>query len=82
VRTVEAPERIAEWERTTEGMSWSRLGTPLYALAAVIIAILLFTEQAMITSVLAIATGAAGTLGSLRSLYAATKPANPAAKVV
>jgi hypothetical protein len=82
VRTVEPPERIAEWERTTEGMSWSRLGTPLYALAAVVIAILLFTEQAMITSVLAIATGAAGTLGSLRSLYAATKPVNPVAKVV
>lgn len=75
VRTVEAPERIAEWERTTEGMSWSRLGTPLYALAAVVIAILLFTEQAMFTSVLAIATGAAGTLGSLRNLYAAAKPA-------
>lgn len=73
-RTVETPERIAEWERTTEGMSWSRLGTPLYALAAVIIAILLFTEQAMFTSVLAIATGAATTLGSLRNLYAAAKP--------
>lgn len=81
VRTVEAPERIAEWERTSEGMSWSRLGTPLYALAAVVIAILLFTEQAMITSVLAIATGAAGTLGSLRSLYAATKSAGTAANV-
>ena len=81
VRSVETPERIAEWERTTEGMSWSRLGTPLYALAAVVIAILLFTEQAMITSVLAIVTGAAGTLGSLRSLYAATRPLTPAAKV-
>lgn len=81
VRTVEAPERIAEWERTTEGMSWSRLGTPLYALAAVIIAILLFTEQAMFTSVLAIATGAATTLGSLRNLYAAAKPAAIPSKV-
>jgi hypothetical protein len=82
VRSVEAPERIAEWERTTEGMSWSRLGTPLYALAAVIIAILLFTEQAMFTSVLAIATGAAGTIGSLRSLYTATvKPAAAPVKV-
>lgn len=82
VRTVEAPDRIAEWERTAEGMSWSRLGTPLYALAAVVIAILLFTEQAMFTSVLAIATGAAGTLGSLRSLYAAARPSNSTAKVV
>ena len=82
VRTVETPERIAEWERTTSGMSWSRLGTPLYAFAAVAIAILLYTQQAMFTSVLAIATGAAGTIGSLRSLYAsAIKPAMSTAKL-
>jgi hypothetical protein len=75
IQTVESPERIAEWERTPTHSAWSRLGAPLYALAAVIIAILLFTEQEMFTSIIAVATGAAGTLGSMRNLYSsAIKP--------
>src|SRR4029434_6911665 len=42
-----------------------------------VIAILLFTEQAMFTSILAAATGVAGTIGSFRNAYAmATKPFN------
>jgi hypothetical protein len=72
VRTVETPERIADWERTPANSAWSRLGAPLYALATVIIAILLFTEQEMFTSIIAVATGAAGTLGSMRNLYTST----------
>jgi hypothetical protein len=51
------------------------LGTPLYALAAVVIAILLFTEQALLTNILAVATTAVGALGSFRGLQASvTKP--------
>jgi hypothetical protein len=72
VSTVETPERIADWERTPANSAWSRLGAPLYALATVIIAILLFTEQEMFTSIIAVATGAAGTLGSMRNLYTST----------
>ena len=61
---------------------WSRLGTPLYAFAAVIVAILLFTEQSTLRSVLAAATGVASTLGSFRNIYAmASKPADAASKV-
>jgi hypothetical protein len=75
VQTVESPGLIADWERTPTHSAWSRLGAPLYALAAVIIAILLFTEQEMFTSIIAVATGAAGTLGSMRNLYSsAIKP--------
>jgi hypothetical protein len=82
VRTVESPERVAEWEHTASGLSWSRLGTPLYALAAVVIIILLFTEQDMLSGVLAIATAAGSTLSSFRSLYsAAIKPTLGAAKL-
>jgi hypothetical protein len=76
VRSIETPERIAEWERAPASSAWSRLGAPLYALAAVIIAILLFTEQEMFSSFIAVATGAVGTLSSVRNLYSnAIKPA-------
>lgn len=80
VADAEPQERITEWERSSTGMSWARLGTPLYALAAIVIAILLFTEQAAFTNVLAIATGAAGTIGTLRNLYATAKPPGGSAK--
>lgn len=81
VRAVESREHIAAWERAPANSAWARLGTPLYALAAVIIAILLFTEQEMFTSIIAVATGAAGALGSMRNLYSsAIKPVTTIAK--
>lgn len=83
VCSIETPERIADWERAPAGSSWSRLGAPLYALAAVVIAILLFTEQEMFSSFIAVATGAVGTLSSVRNLYAsAIKPVAALAKNV
>jgi hypothetical protein len=76
VLSVSSREHIEALERTPANSAWARLGTPLYALAAVIIAILLFTEQEAFTSLIAIVTGAAGTLGSMRNLYSSTiKPA-------
>jgi hypothetical protein len=73
VCSVEPPERVMQWERTGGSMSWARLGTPLYALAAMVIVVLLFAEQGMFTDILAIATGSAAALGSLRSIYASVK---------
>jgi hypothetical protein len=79
VCNVESREHISAWERAPTNSAWARLGTPLYALAAVIIAILLFTEQEMFTSIIAVATGAAGALGSMRNLYSSTiKPVTSA----
>jgi hypothetical protein len=76
VCAAEPQERVTEWERTSAKMSWSRLGTPLYALAAMVVAVLLFAEQEFFTNLLAVAAGGAATLGSLRSIYASvTKPA-------
>jgi hypothetical protein len=71
VAEAEPRSRVAEWERTSSHVSWSRLGTPLYSLAAVVIAILLFTEQALLTNILAVATTAVGALSSFRGLQAA-----------
>lgn len=68
VRSVETPERVSEWEQNQAGLGWKRLATPLYTLAAVVIAILLYTQQNLVSQMLAIATGAAGALNSLRSL--------------
>lgn len=85
VRSIESPERILEWERTPAALGWRRFSTPLYTLAAVVVAILLYTQQDLLSQMLAIATGAAGALNSLRSLGlmanaqsrpAATKTAN------
>lgn len=70
VITAEPPERVTRWEHSNAGGAWSRLGAPIYALAAVVITIILFTEQATFTSILAMATGAAGSLATLRGLYA------------
>ena len=70
IRSAEPPERVAEWESVATTHAWRRVGVPLYTLGAVVIAILLYTEQSLFTSVLAIATGTVGALGSLRSLYA------------
>lgn len=81
VRAVEPPERVTEWERTSGKMSWSRVGTPLYALGAMVVAVLLFAEQEFFTNILAVATGGVATLGSLRSIYASvTKPAAASGK--
>ena len=66
---AEPQERIAAWERTDSRAAWSRLGTPLYALGAMVVAVLLFAEQGAVAQVLAIATGSVATLGSLRTLY-------------
>jgi hypothetical protein len=41
---------------------------------------LLVTEQTLVTNILAIATGAAGALGSLRVLMAQFRPSTPPAK--
>ena len=68
VRSVESPERVLEWEQTPAGLGWKRFSTPLYTLAAVVIAILLYTQQDLFSQMLALATGAAGALNSLRSL--------------
>ena len=81
VRTVEPREHVVEWERSSTGMSWGKLATPLYALAAIVIAILLFTEQALFSSALVVATGAARTLGSLRGLYSSVAKTNDPAKL-
>lgn len=70
VCAAEPPVRVLEWERSGTALPWSHLGTPLYALGAMVIAVLLFAEQGMLTNILAVATGSAATLGSLRSLYA------------
>lgn len=82
VAEAEPRARVAEWERTSSGVSWARLGTPLYALAGVVIAILLFTEQALLTNILAVAATAAGALSSLRGLQASVaKPVASEVKV-
>lgn len=84
VRSVESPERVKEWEQTSAGVSWKRFSAPLYTLAAVIVAILLYTQQDLFSQVLGIATGAAGALNSLRSLgliaKAGAADAKPTAK--
>ncbi len=82
LRNVESREYIARLEHTATGLSWSRLGTPLYALSAVVIAILLFTQQDMLTNILGVVTAAGGTLGSLRNTYASViKPVTSPVKV-
>lgn len=68
VRSIESPERVLEWEQTPAALGWRRFSTPLYTLAAVVVAILLYTQQDLFSQMLAIATGAAGALNSLRSL--------------
>jgi hypothetical protein len=82
VRKLEPAERVTAWERSGAVTAWSRISTPLYALAAMVIAILLYTEQSFLTDTLAVATVASGTLGSLRNLYTVAKQAVGAAKVV
>jgi len=79
VRGAEPPERVLEWEAGGSGLPWSRLGTPLYALAAMVVAVLLFAEHGLVTDILAAATGSAATFGSLRNLYASfvKSPAAP-----
>jgi hypothetical protein len=72
VRTVESHDYVSDLERAPANSAWARLGTPLYALAAVVIAILLFTAQDMFTSIIAVVTGVAGTLSSMRNIYAST----------
>jgi hypothetical protein len=85
VGSVESPERVKEWEQTSAGVSWKRFSIPLYTLAAVVVAILLFTQQDLFSQMLGIATGAAGALNSLRSLGLMAKAvgvdAKPTAKV-
>lgn len=81
VRKVETSERITAWERGGGATTWSRISIPLYAFAAMVIAILLYTEQSFLTDTLAVATVASGTLGSLRSLYAAAKQAASVVKL-
>ena len=81
VRAAEPPERVADWERPSGKMSWSKVGTPLYALGAMIVAVLLFAEQEFFTKILAFATGGVATLGSLRNIYASmTSSAGAASK--
>ena len=75
VRTAEAPDRVDAWERVNPAETWSRVGVPLYALATLVVVILLYTEQSTVTFLVAAASGAAGTLGTLRNLYATTKGA-------
>jgi len=82
VRSVESPERVLEWEQTPAALGWKRFSTPLYTLAAVVIAILLYTQQDLFSQMLALATGAAGALNSLRGLgiIANAKSPPPATK--
>jgi hypothetical protein len=74
VLAVEPPERVAQWEGEGTMQTWKRMSVPIYALGAVAVAILLFTEQSFVTSALAIVTGSAGVLGSLRALYVQIRP--------
>lgn len=78
VCAAETQERVTDWEQTGATFSWARLGTPLYALAAMVIAVLLYAEQGLFTNLLAVATGGVATLGSLRSIYASMKKVTPA----
>jgi hypothetical protein len=78
---VELPESVASWEAQATAYTWKRISVPLYTLGAVVVAILLFTEQTAFTSLLAIITGAAGTMGSLRKIYALAKSTTTADKV-
>jgi hypothetical protein len=70
VREAEPPEQIAAWERSDPHDTWSRVGTPLYMLAAVALALLLFTEQGLFTGVLAMGAAASNALRSIRAIYA------------
>jgi hypothetical protein len=72
---VEPPERVAQWEGEETMQTWKRMSVPIYAFGAMAVAILLFTEQSLVTSALAIVTGSAGVLGSLRNLYLQIRPA-------
>jgi hypothetical protein len=74
VLAVEPPERVAQWEGEGTMQMWKRISIPLYTLAAVVVGILLFTEQAFVANAMVIVTGAAGALGSLRTLYAQIRP--------
>ena len=73
VSTVESPERVAGWETAAKLQTWRKMSVPLYALAVVVIALVLYTEQSLLTNVIALATGAAGALRSFRNLYAQAK---------
>jgi hypothetical protein len=68
VKNVENRERVIEMEYTPAALGWKRFSTPLYTLAAVVIAILLYTQQDLVAQMLGIATGAAGALNSLRNI--------------
>jgi hypothetical protein len=72
LRSVEPATQVANWESEKQ-QTWKRIAMPLYVLAAVVVALLLYTEQSFFTSVVALASGAAGALGSLRSLYSQAK---------
>jgi hypothetical protein len=68
VKNVENRDRVIEMEYTPAALGWKRFSTPLYTLAAVVIAILLYTQQDLVAQMLGIATGAAGALNSLRNI--------------
>jgi hypothetical protein len=73
VRTAEPPERVSAWERAHPSEAWSRIGVPLYALAAILVAILFATQQTLVTTLISVATGSVGSITAIRNLIASAR---------
>jgi len=67
---AETPQQVARWEHPRGESTSARIRGPLAALAVVVAGLLLFTQQAFVTSTVSFAAGAVGLLGAARGLLA------------
>lgn len=68
VREAEDPSTIARWESPAPGTGSARIRLPLFAVATVCGALLLFTQQHLFDSLTGVATAAVGALGAVSGL--------------
>jgi hypothetical protein len=78
VLTAEPPEQVAEWERVDSAETWSRIGTPLYALGIMLVSIVLLTEPDEVTTVVGVIAAAGSTLAALRGVFGGARLGTPA----
>jgi hypothetical protein len=70
ISEAESDQQIAAWEHPKGKTTSARIRGPLAALAVVVAGLLLFTQQAFVTSTVTFAAGAVGLIGAARGLLA------------
>jgi hypothetical protein len=73
VLTAESPDRVTAWEHAHPAESWSRIGVPLYALAATLVGLLVVTQETLLVQLAAVATASAGSLAAIRNLVVSVR---------